>query len=508
MEQTYDVIVIGYGASGGVAAIEAARLGAKVLLVEKADRPGGNTILSGGFCRVSNDATRTAAYLRELSGNRIDQTLIDTIAHGMTQVPNYLKRLAENIGASVSVAFGDDLTARQTADLYDWPGRESIGWSGISSIPDFDGYPWLPYVTRGQYLMRVIEANVDDLPIDVQMNTAAKKLLKQDGEIVGVQLDHSGRQRNVFATGGVILAAGGFAFDRQMIMDYIELPVVYGFGHTGNTGDGVRMAQAVGASLWHMWHFGGSYGVKVPDYPTAFPMSAGGGARNEDSPVGWILVDQKGQRFTNELHPAPLDTMARPFQNLDVETGTFDRVPAWLLFDEDARKLGPIVRTTSNNLEQYYPWSQDNTKEIERGWIVVGDTLTELAQKTGLPEADLAKTIARWNDQVSSGEDRDYQRPPNTMLPVAKPPFYAAHVWPVCSNTQGGPKHDAYQRVLDPFDEPIPGLYAVGELGSFFGHIYILGGNLTEALIGGQVAGKRAARGIDRKDSDVLSLTK
>ena len=79
------------------------------------------------------------------------------------------------------------------------------------------------------------------------------------------------------------------------------------------------------------------------------------------------------------------------------------------------------------------------------------------------------------------------------MIPVAKPPFFWGEVWPVVSNTQGGPAHDERQRVLDAFGEPIPGLYAAGELGSVFGHLYMSGGNLAECFIGGRIAGREAA---------------
>jgi predicted oxidoreductase len=78
-------------------------------------------------------------------------------------------------------------------------------------------------------------------------------------------------------------------------------------------------------------------------------------------------------------------------------------------------------------------------------------------------------------------------------MAIAEPPFYAAQLWPVVSNTQGGPRHDEKQRVVDAFGAPIPRLYAAGELGSVFGHLYMSGGNLAECFIGGRMAGREAA---------------
>ena len=79
------------------------------------------------------------------------------------------------------------------------------------------------------------------------------------------------------------------------------------------------------------------------------------------------------------------------------------------------------------------------------------------------------------------------------MTPIKSPPFYGAPVWATLSNTQGGPVHDAEQRIIDVFGKPIPRLYAAGELGSSFGHLYLSGGNIAECMVTGRVAGRNAA---------------
>ena len=80
------------------------------------------------------------------------------------------------------------------------------------------------------------------------------------------------------------------------------------------------------------------------------------------------------------------------------------------------------------------------------------------------------------------------------MMPIAVPPFYGAPVWATLSNTQGGPVHDAQQRIIDVYGEPIPRLYAAGELGSSFGHLYLSGGNIAECFVTGRIAGRNAAK--------------
>jgi succinate dehydrogenase/fumarate reductase flavoprotein subunit len=134
---------------------------------------------------------------------------------------------------------------------------------------------------------------------------------------------------------------------------------------------------------------------------------------------------------------------------------------------------------------------------VKKGWILSANTIGELAlkiketEKSMVPQ-ELEATVSRWNDCVRAGQDW-LKRPPGTMMPIEAPPFYYVPVWPIISNTQGGPVHNSEQQVMDPFGQAIPGLYAAGELGSFFGHLYQLAGNLGECLLSGRIAGKHAA---------------
>src|SRR3990172_5324397 len=158
--------------------------------------------------------------------------------------------------------------------------------------------------------------------------------------------------------------------------------------------------------------------------------------------------------------------MHRPLQHFDPEIGGYSRIPCYLIFDEEGRKSGPIAKPMATTQDLFYDWSQDNSAEIEKGWIVKGETLDDLAGKLGIDAGNLQATVERWNDLVSKAEDLDFQRPAGTMCSISHPPFYGATAWPICTNTQGGPKHNALQQVVDPWDRPIPRLYAVGELGS------------------------------------------
>jgi succinate dehydrogenase/fumarate reductase flavoprotein subunit len=196
----------------------------------------------------------------------------------------------------------------------------------------------------------------------------------------------------------------------------------------------------------------------------------------------------------NEYPPAPQDTGARPLEYYDADIQDYPRIPCTLIFDEEGRKLGPVAMAIVNDERFHYKWSDDNLTEIEKGWIKKADSIETLAAKIGVGVETLAATINRWNEQCSAGADEDFHRPPKTMMPVKRAPFYAMEAWPIVSNTQGGPAHDANQRVVDPEGKPIPRLYAAGDISSIFGHLYLEAGNVTECFVGGRIAGENAAK--------------
>ena len=161
-------------------------------------------------------------------------------------------------------------------------------------------------------------------------------------------------------------------------------------------------------------------------------------------------------------------------------------------------RASPAIRSgkpAHNDPQARAEWSPDNTAEIACGILQRAESWADLAAIIGAPARPVEASIARWNERCAAGCDDDFGRPPGSMLPLATPPFYVGKVWQLVSNTQGGPVHDAGQRVLDPFGRAVPGLYAAGELGSAFGHLYMSGGNLAECFIGGEIAGRNAARG-------------
>jgi succinate dehydrogenase/fumarate reductase flavoprotein subunit len=284
-------------------------------------------------------------------------------------------------------------------------------------------------------------------------------------------------------------------------MQYWQEKPILNAAYIGNTGDGIRMAQDVGAALWHMWHYHGVYGFKHPDpaypfgiRPKRLPDWIPGEVARADVKVPWIIVDRHGRRFMNEYQPYTQDTTWRSMAVFDGYSMSYPRIPSYMIMDEAGRGTYPIVSPTFNDRRFKFEWSEAALRELEANILKKAHSIGELAALVKVEEAVLRATIAEWNSACELRDDRVHQRPPTSMVKITTPPFYVAEVWPVCSNTHGGPVHDADQRVLNSFGEPIRRLFAAGELGGIFGHLYISGGNLAECFVGGWTAGRNAAK--------------
>ena len=503
--KSVDVVVVGCGYAGANAAIAAHDAGAQVLVLEKMPCTGGISICSGGGLRVADDADSAFAYLCRTNGGTATDETLRALAEGMTQVSAQLAELAKVSGAT--------LTYKEAPGLYPFDGCETFGFSMIESIPGFDpaaAFPQTKSLGGGAFVFKVLQDNLQHRNIELWLQAPAQRLVTDaNGRVVGLRLMRDGVPIAIEARRGVILACGGFEADPRMQAQYWQGQPVFSCAFLGNTGDGVRMAQAVGAELWHMWHYHGTYGFKADGYPLGirtkrlpdwYPGRAGevsfDGLFNEGRAVRmpWILLDRDGRRFMNEYEPYLQDTGARPLERYCPETQDFPGLPAWFIADEDGRRLFPWGQPMYNDRTLSMSWSKDNQAEIDAGIIGKAESIEALAAAIGVDRERLGEVLEQWNAACAAGEDKQWGRPPKSMHPIASAPFYYAKMWPIVSNTQGGPVHDARQRVLNPFNEPIAGLYAAGELGSVFGHLYLSGGNVTECFVGGRTAGREAAR--------------
>jgi succinate dehydrogenase/fumarate reductase flavoprotein subunit len=373
------------------------------------------------------------------------------------------------------------------------------------AFPKFPGsqdYGTLSVEGRGIALFDHLRQAVNDRGIKVLWERPARKLIvNSQGEVVGVVAQHDEKYITVKARKAVVLSTGGFACDEELKKAFLPGWGWAFIGNPGNTGDGLRMAMGVGAALGHMYQAAARVtagGVIVDEIGTGFNCRIG--------EPGRILVDNYGKRYTNELLSAR-DPERYYFYKQVVKYDTskleYTRIPSWLIFDEQVRQKGPIVLTFYGaHAVGIYKWSDDNSAEIERGWIIKGDTVEELARKIAkqsdnkdrMDAATLANTIARFNEFCSTGEDSDFQRSRESLGALKTPPYYAIAEYPGGPNTEGGPIKNAKCQVIDVFGKPIPRLYAAGEVASAWSFLYQAGGNIAECIIDGHAAGQNAAQ--------------
>ena len=506
-----DVVIVGYGFAGAVAAINAHDNGTEVLVLEKERHSAGCSAAAGGRVGVVTDVEKAFAYFRRLCGGRTPDDVIRVFCEEAFLIPEYLEQLAKVDSAKI---FMPEVS---TGAIFDFPGRDAYAMCMVKAIPGFKKFPWYPgEATGGGRLMKLFSDNVEARNIGLLYQTPARRLIADpEGRAVGVLAEQNGKELAIRARKAVILASGGFEQSVELRKQFFQADRYVSMCHPSNTGDGIRMAQKLGAGLWHMWHIHGAYGFSFPELGDIAIRHGQGkgttGRYGHETKMVWIAVNKHGRRFMNEYPPMPADLAHRPMERLDgnlllrpyYQDGAsgYPAVPSWLIFDETGRKYKPLA--TNLLTWSTYRWSKDNSEEIAKGWIIKAETLTVLAKKIKAdPDNDglmdgktLKQTVARWNRIVAGGKiDPDFLRGPDSMYgPIIQPPFYAAKVWPLITNTQGGPVHDAKQRVLDSFGVPIPRLYVAGELGSMFGHIYETMGNIAECVTSGRIAGRHAA---------------
>lgn len=473
-DMAYDVVVVGWGAAGTAAAVTAHDLGAKVMILEKMPDGGGNTRVCGGNIIIPK-GKEFLEYLDTLSFKTTDREILEVFVKEAMKNGDWIREMGGEVQVfrPLEVAYPTMIAG---AGFPHVRGAETVVKYNIKGTLE-EGKP-------SQRLWKFLSGLINKRGIKVLTNTPARELIRNEkGEIGGLRAECDGKEIWVKARKAVILTCGGYENDPRMKWDYLPVKPVMFLGNPGNTGDGIRMAQKIGADIWHMTRLSCLIGFKAPEFAAAFWISF--------LSEGFFFVDKYGRRFVNEAG-IEIHEYYRELSYFDIEKMEFPRVPLWAIFDEQTRRRGALSRGTAGYNRDLYTWSIDNSAEIKKGWILQGNTAKELAAKMGIAAQVLEATIARYNQFCHAGKDEDFGRPKEDLRALA-PPFYAIQLWPALINTQGGPRRDKEARVLDPDGQPIPRLYAAGELGSIWGYLYQGACNIGEALVFGRIAGRNAA---------------
>lgn len=495
-----DVVVIGYGGAGAVAAITAFDSGGEVLVLEKSPslsslgvkpdrRPatrisggGGNTHISMGTVSCPSSVSDAANYLFSACGGQTPMDVCKAWAEEVCKNAEWLREMG------IRGAIVED-SPREYASL---PGAAAMNIYRIKG--------W------GQALFSRLDEHIQERGIKVRFHTQGKALIQDHStrEVIGVRAEHRGKPINIKAKKGTVLCTGGFEFNEDMKNRFLKCWPMKFYGWGFNTGDGIKMAQKAGADLWHMDVIAGGNCSWFGDPEYDFGISTSTKTDN------YLWVNKFGTRFCDE--PRTWHPHGGWVAHLERNTAYpgYSRIPSYLVFDETAMRAGPIgadeaVRKGGFNMGRrllppelggYEGWSEDNLKELERGWIKKGSSIGELAAAIGgeMNPALLRNTIEIYNNCCAEGDDPEFGRCPEKLCPVNTPPYYAVPLYPGLVCTLGGPRRNARAEVLAPDGNAIPRLFSAGNCGSIYGRTYSVGGgNLGELCAFGRIAGRNVA---------------
>jgi len=534
--ETYDVIVVGSGAAGAMAALRAQEQGLSVLIVEKAHKYGGTSATSGGVIWIPNhglggsDDSREQAllYLESVTSGPIQRDRLEAyvdqardmvrflVAQGITPIvatwPDYYpdrpgarsdrslvfgtfdgRELGEHFTTMREQFTRFKLLNRYAMDLAEFfaLSARSPGWrrtllkillrywsdTGTRRLSARDRR-----FTNGAALMGPLYKRIFSRAVEVRLETRLEELCSADGRVSGVKVSNFGREYAIQARHGVVLAAGGFEWNQELRDRFLAVPGLTRHSSTpedANRGEALLAGLKLGAATEHT-----EAGWWIPTMHMPMPRASNFEEIHQAAfDVGRphsVCVNRNGVRFVDEA--CGYDDFGKAMVEDQLKTGA--NMPCWLVFDASFR-----AKFTAGG---FMPTVAMPDSRIPSDWwdhyIFRADTVEALAAKIKVPVAALKKTVASINAYARKGEDPEFGRggnaydrffgdpfnKPNPSLgPIEAAPFYAVAINNGDLGSKGGLKADARARVLDTRGEPIPNLYAVGNnSGSPFGNCY------------------------------------
>ena len=501
-----DVLVMGTGGSGLVAAIVAHDEGAKVTIIEKAATVGGATAVSGGFPWIPNNHLEKEAgipdsreealtYMKFIADGQVDDELVETF---IDNAPVMIKYVEDNAGLKFSVSEMPDYhdtkpggktkgrslgpPAFDSNELGEWKNRlrqapvvicpmswEDYEKSNARADPrnlDYNllatnmmaGIVGMGMATIGYLLKACLDRGIEPI-----MKTPGRELILDDnGAVIGVRAEQEGKDFYIRASQGIILATGGFEWDERLRKEFVPEPDFVPLSPPSNEGDGLKMAIAIGAELGNMHQIWGvpSCVIEGEEYDG---KQLGRMTMGERALPHVIMVNRRGKRFVDESFN--YSDVAKTFCEVDPVAYAMINVPAWCVFDQQ--------------FLDNYMFLTAPPGEPAPDWLIKADSVDELASKAGIDPQGLKETIERFNGFAQKGEDPDfgrgstaydrYQGDPNnkpneSLGPIEKAPFYAFSVVRGALGTKGGPVTDINGQVKHIMGDVVKGLYAAGNV--------------------------------------------
>ncbi|WP_295495311.1 FAD-binding protein [Sphingorhabdus sp. EL138] len=538
-DESVDFIVAGSGGGSIVAALTIADSGKKPLILEKTDKIGGSTAMSGGVFWIPNhplqardgindSAEKGRTYLDAAVGDIGPATSRNRKDMFLNQGPKLVDYLETKgmpfIRCDGWSDYHDDLPgglpesrslAVEPFNVKELP----VEWAaklrrGLSSLPirgiegrrlmvmktTFDGklaalslgmriikakllgreYVAAGTAIQGRMLQMALRQN-----IDIRVNSGVSELIEENGKVTGVVTQKDGKPWRIEARDGVLINAGGFSHNEAMRKQYGPQPssVAWTNANPGDTGEMIEIAKSHGAALDFM---DGAVWILTSTPPTGERY-----IHVLDLPKPHcILVNQKGQRYTNEAQSYMANGQA-------VYAG--GDVPVWAIVESRHRDRYPWAFLAGKTPQSFF----------DSGYMKKADTIEELAAQINVPADNLKATIERFNGFARKGKDEDFGRGskaydlvfadpshgPNPGLgAIEKPPYYAVAIYPGDVGTFGGILTDEFARVIKEDGSILQGLYATGNsTASVMGKTYPgAGASISPAFIFGWVAARHA----------------
>ncbi|MFN3863160.1 MAG: FAD-dependent oxidoreductase [Erythrobacter sp.] len=531
-----DVIILGTGAAGMSAALAAHEAGASVALIEKYDRIGGTSAISGGVIWVAdNPRMREAgmpdsreealAYFRSLDhGDLVEETLTAFVEEGpealaflesidalkVAVLPGYPDYYLDRPGAKPQGSRALDHDLFTLTELGDWAAkiyaieepkplmlRETpLGGATTMPPPQVLGQRMAARQCGfGQAMVaRLLKACLDR-GIAPVLGVETKRLVRDGTRIVGIEGTQNGAPFALSARRGVIIATGGFEWDEDLRQTFLRGPVTAPASPPTGKGEGLKLAMAAGAKLGNMTSAWWAPTLVTPDQPWASGEQRAQIILIERTVPHSIMVNRSGKRFCNEA--ANYSALGGVFHQFDPARYDYLNLPAWLIFDAQ--------------YAERYPLGPRQPGQPMPDWVKRSDTLAGLAEQIGLDPLALTDTVARFNAHADAGHDPDFGRGTSaydhfygdrtregaavTLGAIRVAPFYAVEIASGLLGTNGGPRTDGQARILGYDGAPIPGLLGAGNaIACPTGGIYAgAGGTLGPALTFGYIAGRTAA---------------
>ncbi len=486
-----DIVVVGAGGAGMVAALTAAAEGKTVVIIEGQPMVGGNSVrATGGMNAAKTPAQDENAFgesagvektLATAASKYADNEAITALADTVTTQWAAYQSSAEGYFDSVELMELDTMIGgtgkndpalvatmcENTADAIEWLKTVNIE---LTSVGSFGGASVKRIhrpvnaegktISVGSYMIPLLETACNENEnITILLNTTANTILTADGAACGIEAVGKAGEKVTVNAGAVILATGGFGANLDMVAEL--KPELKGFMTTnapGAQGQGIVMAQAIGAATVDM--------EQIQIHPTVqYDTSAliTEGLRGD----GAILVNAEGKRFIDEVGTRDVVSAAEIAQ-----PGSY----SYLVVDQAMVDASAVI--------QGY---------IKKGFTVSGETYEELGAALGMDGAVLAETMNTWNGYVEAKSDPDFDRT-SFANPLNTAPYYAIKVTAGVHHTMGGLKINTETQVLDAEGNAIPGLYAAGEVtGGVHGSNRLGGNAVADFVVFGRIAGAQAA---------------